>query len=145
MRSYFYDIESLTNVFTLANFRKEDNVVEMYYLCDDPSLIPDNFEALATQRIHKRNKNFNGTVEFYDLHKAESNFKLAMTFGLSDARYINNPNQRSSYSPDYRLVCDTDPNYDEDVHPYFFGYNSFNYDTTMYVLYIYDAIDDKDG
>ncbi|MBO5435359.1 hypothetical protein J6A31_06045 [bacterium] len=145
MLSYCYDIESLENVFTLANFRCEDNVIEMYYLCDDISLIPPNFEAVATQRIHASNKNFDGTVEFYDLRIPESNFKLARTFGLSDAYYANNPNNKSSYSDEYRLVCDTDPDYDENIHPYFFGYNSFHYDTTMLTMYMYDAIDDKDG
>lgn len=145
MKSYFYDIESLTNVFTLANYRDHDDVIELYYLCDDPSLIPEDFERLATARIHLRNKNFRGKVEYYDLHEAESNYRLARTFGLSDARYANNPNQKSSYSPEFRLVCDTDPEYNEDEHPYLFGYNSYNYDTTMYVLYIYDAIDERDG
>ena len=36
MKQCFYDIESLDNVFTLANFRAHDNVVEIYYLVDDP-------------------------------------------------------------------------------------------------------------
>mgnify|MGYP006990358609 CR=1 FL=1 len=29
-------------VFTLANFRAQDNVIELYYLVDDPSLFTDN-------------------------------------------------------------------------------------------------------
>lgn len=145
MKFNFYDIESLTNVFTLANYRSYDNVVEIYYLVDDPSLITPTFKGDATIRIRKNNKNFNGTVEFYDLHEAESNYRLARTFGLSDAYYINNPNNKSSYDSSYRLICDTDPEYDEDNHPYLAGYNSYHYDTTMLTLYLYDAIDDKNN
>lgn len=152
MNGYFYDIESLDNVFTLANFRDEDNVIEMYYLVDDKELIPDNFLEAVTQAIHDANRNFHeitkkftGSVELYDLSQAESIARLARTFGLSDARYINNPNARSSYAGDFRIKCDSDPDYDENVDPYFFGYNSYHYDTTMLTYYLYNSVDDRTG
>lgn len=146
MKFNFYDIESLTNVFTLANYRSYDNAVEIYYLCDDPALIADpDFQTKATARIHRNNKNFTGTVEFYDLHDSESNYRLARTFGLTDAYYANNPNNKSSYDRSYRLVCDTDPEYDENIYPFLLGYNSYHYDTTMITLYLYDAIDDRNN
>lgn len=141
MKADFYDIESLTNVFTLANFREHDNATEIYYLVDDPTLITSDFEQLATDRIHKKNKNFTGTVEYYDLRNPESNYRLARTFGLSDVRYMNNPDLVSAYNSSYRLVCDTDPYYSEDEYPYLFGYNSYNYDTTMLTWYLYNTID----
>lgn len=145
MIGYFYDIESLYNVFTLANYRDNDNTVEIYYLCDDSHLIPSqNFEQMATDMIHKKNRNFTGTCEFYDLHDTSSIERLAMTFGLSDARYINNPDMAGSYNAKYRIVCDTDPVYDEDIHPYFFGYNSFHYDTSMLTMFLHECIQ-KDG
>lgn len=152
MNAYFYDIESLDNVFTLANYRDKDNVIEIYYLIDDKSLIPDDFLNAATQAIHDANRNFHeetkyfkGSVELYDLSLPESNIRLAKTFGLSDAYYINNPNARSSYAPEYRIVCDTDPDYDEETSPYLLGYNSFHYDLTMLTYYLYNVFDDRNG
>lgn len=146
MIGYFYDIESLDNVFTLANFRDNDNTVEIYYLCDDAALIPaNNFETLATDMIHQKNANFTGACEFYDLKEPASVERLAHTFGLSDSYCVNNPKLPSSYSDKYRLVCDTDPDYDDELYPYFFGYNSYHYDTTMLTLFLYDCVDENDG
>lgn len=181
MKQCFYDIESLDNVFTLANFRAHDDVVEIYYLVDDPGSLdgrmylpaddPDRpppavksefplcveptpvnvevgtplFFRLCADRIRKENRNFTGKVEFYDLTQPESNFRLARTFGLSDARQINNPANRSSYPDEFRLRCDTDPDYNEDEDPYLFGYNSRNYDTTILSMYLYDAISAMPG
>lgn len=145
MKIYFYDIESLENVFTLANYKSDENHVDIYCLIDDQNLIPQNFLAQATDRIHKKNKNFDGTVTLYDLHTADANVLLAETFGLSDARYLNNPAQKSSYSDRYRLVCDTDTCYDEELYPYLMGYNSYNYDTTELALYLHEVFAIKDG
>ena len=139
MISYFYDIESLENVFTLANFRTDANEVDIFYLLDDKDMLEDSFKEDATQRIYDKNKNFNGKVNFFDLEEEESNKLLAKTFGLSDARYANDPDKKNSYGDEFRLVCDTDTNYDENVHPFLFGYNSYNYDTTMLAMYFYDV------
>jgi hypothetical protein len=141
MNGYFYDIESLDNVFTLANFRDKDNVVEIYYLCDDDSLIPkQNFEQKTADHIREKNRNFTGGVEFYNLKNTNSIARLATIFGMSTAKYINNPNKQSDYPAKYRIVCDTDPEYDEELHPYLFGYNSYHYDTTMLTLFLYECI-----
>ena len=53
MVSYFYDIESLDNVFTLANYRSDADAVDIYYLVDDEALMPDEleFKKNATDRI----------------------------------------------------------------------------------------------
>lgn len=145
MKTNFYDIESLSNVFTLANYRSHDDAIEMYYLVDDDSLVPSDFAQRATDRIHEKNKNFKGTVEFYNLKEESSNVRLAKTFGLSTAYYVNNPKSKSKYPDEYRLVCDTDENYDPDEHPYLLGYNSYNYDTTMLTLYLTDALTMKNN
>lgn len=141
MNIYFYDIESLPNVFSLANFRKNDNEIDIYYLLDD-ELIEDDIETYKkkqTERIHERNKNFNGKVFYYDLHEGDSNIKLAKTFGLSDAYYINSPKAKSTYPDAFRITCDTDTDYDDEKDPYFIGYNSYNYDTTMLTMYFFDT------
>lgn len=145
MKSDFYDIESLKNVFTLANFQDPDNHVDIYYLIDNPELIPDNFLERATKVIHEDNKNFNGTVAIYDLLIEENVHRLAQTFGMSDSSCINNPDLKSSYADEFRIVCDTDPEYNEDLHPYFFGYNSDHYDTTMLAWFLYNSIDEHNG
>ena len=139
MKCYFYDIESLNNVFTLANYKADENHIDMFYLTDDDTLICDNFEHEAKQRIYQNNKNFKGTISLYNLKDEYSNVLLAQTFGLTDAYYANNPNAKSSYPTEYRLTCDTDENYNENEHPYLMGYKSYNYDTSMLTLYFYEV------
>lgn len=140
MLAHFYDIESLSNVFTLCNYRPEDPSVDVYYLCDDQWMTSDPmFEQLLLQRILDANKNFHGTIRCFDLHEEASNRHLAEHFGLSNARLVNDPSSPSSYPAEFRPVCDTDPDYDEDKHPYLFGYNSYNYDTTMLAMYLYEV------
>lgn len=141
MKFYFYDIESLSNAFTLANFKDDENHIDIFYLVDDNTLITNDFLNDVTQRIYEKNKNFSGTVSLYNLKEPESNALLAKTFGLSSAYYANNPNNKSKYPDEYRLVCDTDTDYDENVHPYLLGYNSYHYDTTMMAMYFYEIID----
>ena len=135
----FYDIESLSNVFTLCNFNPDKNNIDVYYLSDNPYLISsDTFEEDLLQCVYERNKNFTGTLTLHNLRFETANVHLAKTFGLSDATYINNPKAVSSYPSEFRLVCDTDPNYDDKKYPYFLGYNSYNYDTTMLAMYYHE-------
>lgn len=137
---HFYDIESLDNVFSLCNFKPDENTVDVYLLCDDAFLMSeDDFKQKLLSRIYERNKNFNGSITLYDLRYRPANEHLAKTFGLSDAYLINDKKNRSSYPDDFRLVCDTDPDYNEDKHPFLAGYNSYNYDTTMLAIYFADV------
>lgn len=139
MKEHFYDIESLKNVFTLCNYKPEENKVDVYILCDDPNLGTDNFPEKLLDEIHAKNQNFDGTIDIYDLHTIAGSKHLAYTFGLSSARNVNDPSSPSLYPKYFRPVCDTDKNYDEDIHPYLFGYNSYNYDTTMLAEYFYET------
>ena len=143
MKCNFYDIESLSNVFTLANFKPDENCVDIYYLIDDEQNLikvdKNQFLADVTRETLAQNKNFTGKVNLFDLHDVASNDRLFKVFGLSDATYINKPSAQSSYPNEYRLVCDTDPVYNEDEHPYLLGYNSYHYDTTMLTLYEYQT------
>lgn len=138
MLSHFYDIESLKNVFSLCNYKPEANEIDVFILSDTSFELPINSEELKTallDRIHARNYNFDGTIKVYDLRTAEANFYMASEFGLSNAQSVNDPASESMFPAAFRLVCDTDPDYSEDKHPYLFGYNSYNYDTTMLALY----------
>lgn len=136
----FYDIESLKNVFTLCNFKPDENDIDVYYLSDDPRLTAsDTFKEDLLERIHDKNKNFDGTITLHNLRFETANAHLAKTFGLSDAQYINNPKAKSVYPSEFRITCDTDPDYDEDKCPYFLGYNSYNYDTTMLAMFFHEV------
>ena len=144
MLSHFWDIESLDNVFTLANFKETENEVDIYLLLDDiPMSAVKKRQARLADRIYKANENFTGKINLYELSSARSIKHLAKEFGLSTARYINDFNKKDNYIncfPEFRLVCDTDPDYDPDKHPYLFGYNSYNYDTTMLAYFLSHAI-----
>lgn len=143
--TYFYDIESLDNAFTLCNYKAQDNIIDVFCLVDDNNLLNlFTFEHELRKRILEKNKNFNGTIKFYNLQDESANRYLAKTFGLSDAYLVNNPNDISSYPSEFRPVCDTDPYYDNTKHPYLMGYNSYNYDTTMLALYLYEVFQIKE-
>lgn len=142
MNMNFYDIESLSNVFTLANFKEQEEHVEIFILCDDEELINvPNFGQLLLDCIYKNNLNFNGTISLYDLKTEEGCNYLAETFGLSDARLVNDKKSESNYPSRFRPVCDTDPEYiqNPDAYPYFGSYNGANYDTTMLACFEHEV------
>lgn len=157
VRADFYDIESLRNLFTLANLVTSPDghdVIEIYYLCraagqsfGEDALLEPGWQQKAEARIRACNQNVwldypDTAVAFYNLRSFAGIDRLAATFGVSSARYVNNPLLPSVYPTDYRLVCDTDDGndgtvkYDPTVHPYLLGYNSYNYDTTMLAQYL---------
>ena len=138
----FYDIESLRNLFTLANMHDAEDPkqvkIDLYYLCDDEDKLfsEPNWQDRMRTTIYDKNRNFNGTIVFRNLRDKESIRHLCKTFGVSNARFMNNPSAKSDYPKSFRLVCDTDPEYDPAIHPYLCGYNSYNYDTTMLAWYM---------
>ena len=137
MKTNFYDIESMDNVFSLCNWRPDINQVDVYLMADDPALYTaPGFLDRLLQVMKDSNPNFDGTLGFFDLHETAAGEHLALTFGLSDSKLVNDPNAASSFPDKFRPVCDTDPSYDENVHPYLMGYNSYNYDTTMLAQYL---------
>ncbi|MGM9905917.1 MAG: hypothetical protein ACI32D_06675, partial [Lactobacillus sp.] len=138
LNSYFYDIESLTNAFTLSCYRPDDQRVDIYYIVDDPALNDEDsldFKKAAAQRIREKNQNFKGEIYYYNLRTSSAAARLAQTFGVSDAQYVNDPQAPSSFPDQFRPVCDTDEGYQEEKAPYLMGYNSSNYDLTMLAYY----------
>jgi hypothetical protein len=148
----YYDIECLNNVFTLCAYSPRSNSVDAFYLVDEGSdlaaeLAADGLDTnVAAQAILAANPAFqveNGvarTIRFHDLSTWNGNYAMARMFGLSDADSVNDPDSKSNYTAHLRPVCDTDPEYDPfDAHPYFAGYNSENYDTTMLAAYFMEA------
>lgn len=135
--AHFYDIESLENVFTLCVFRPDADEVDAYYLADDPNIVPEDLEYV-TRRVHEKNFNFQGRINYYDLHEKENNVRFALLFSCSDAEYMNDIRRAraDSYGGRYRIECDSDNGFDDEKTPYIIGYNSFNYDTTMAAIYL---------
>ena len=109
LNSYFYDIESLTNAFTLSCYRPDDQRVDIYYLVDDPALNDKDsldFKKAAARRIREKNQNFKGEIYYYNLCSSAASARLAQTFGVSDAQYVNDPQAPSSFPGQFRPVCD---------------------------------------
>lgn len=140
MKTNFYDIESVKNAFILSNWKPDENEVDTYYLVDNPELMqaPGFYDRLITA-VRKANLNFKGKVILHDLKTEYANRHLFKTFGLSDAYMVSDKNSRSTFPAEFRIVCDTDPEYDENKHPYLMGYNSENYDDVMLACYACEA------
>lgn len=154
VRQAFYDIESLNNVFTLCNYRYNENEVDVYFLVDDnldqnhtasnEFVLTDAIVNQISAAIYDANKNFNGIINYYDLHNYESNLHFINAFGAKDDTGLFE--KLAAEEPRFSiLINDTDIGYSNMRHPYLMGYNSFNYDTTMYALYVSEAFWVKDG
>lgn len=143
----FYDIESLSNVFSIAAYTPRPaaarDVLEVFYLVDDAALAAGIDGRALIGAIRAGNPGLAPTdVWLHDLHTIEGNLRLAQLVGLSDAEQVCDPEQDSSYPDDLRPVCDTDPGFDPAYHPFLAGYNSMNYDTTMLALYLSEVYSD---
>lgn len=141
----FYDIESLRNIFTLCNFKEHTNSVDVYIL-DDSGIVDLRQQAVCDfiiSKIREKNKQFKGTVSFYDLHQLPAAVHLVNALGASDEEIFSYDTVKSntfSNIPGYQpFVKDTDEGYDEEKYPYVFGYNSFNYDDTILALFHHEC------
>ena len=145
IKQVFYDIESLDNVFSLCSHRYNENILDVYFLVDDKLDTPgdgngkfvftDEIKNVLTQRIYEHNKIFTGTVEYHYLTERQANIHLINIFGAKDDQ--NTFENLAATEPAFHmLVNDTDVGYSNTEQPYLLGYNSFNYDTTMYALYV---------
>ncbi len=58
MKTNFYDIESLKNVFTLANWDPDENNIDLYILLDNPEYMNvPGFEKMLLKGIYDANEN----------------------------------------------------------------------------------------
>ena len=153
---YFYDIESLTNVFTLVNSkfsdeRPNDVTIDVCYLVDDDDQfhLRTQLDAIDINKLHQmmkdrillRNPNlrhFNYHVNFFDLAEEASKEHIAKDFGISSSDDICtdvNGSNTDIFNNKFRISCDTDDGLVEFPEYYLLGYNSYNYDTTMLALF----------
>lgn len=171
MSAHFYDIESLPNIFSLANYQPENNTVVIYVQDDDNIMGDPNsdaamqaFWAQLVDAVHAANKeNFaTGKVDLRPLSSAANVIHLAQEFGCEYRSAIGNPPKLYSttdasilglpkeptgvitneHRTHMHLVRDIDDAFEADPekYPYFMGYNSLNYDTTMLAWYLAHAM-----
>ena len=153
---YFYDIESLSNVFTLVNSKfsdvnPNDVTIDVYYLVDDDDKfhLKQAIDAVPVASLNKmmkdkiilRNPNLSHrtvTFNFLNLADIASREKLATEFGLTasnDTCQDKDKPKTDTLMTKYRLACDTDNDLTDFPEYYLLGYNSYNYDTTMLALF----------
>jgi hypothetical protein len=147
----FYGIESLSNVFVLSSYTPRMNELRVFSLVEPASPLGGELnsacfdEDRARQSIMGANQALlvesNSTkVVFHNLSTWDANRVLAEFIGLSDAVSVNDPTSVSTYTAQFRPVCDTDRDFDPfRRHPYLAGYDSTSYDTVMLALYLMEA------
>lgn len=157
----FYDVESLQNVFTVAQYYPKQNKLIVSFLQEPTRKIINNARdlQLIKDRVMEVNPTLQGeppTFIFEDLDSPlpegymldgvhiQSVIHFAHRFGVaSKDNYINNydahkpvqvPTQRvhNGYYP----IKDTDTEFNPDIHGRYFGYNSDSYDLTILAHFI---------
>ncbi len=131
----FYDIESIENLFTLAAFHEQKNQI-MFWYRDDSGIFEimkkQNFIPLINE-IYRNNENFNGQIFIMDLNDGWANKSLFQTFGAMMPE--DNP-----YPKEFFLQKDTLCT--EQNLSYFMGYNSYNYDSSVFAYYVHETLSD---
>ncbi len=125
----YYDIESIRPVFSLVTYMEKTNELEVYYLRDENNKqnLTNQETDIITKKIFKENRNFNGSIKYFNMYDLDANLRIAETFGL---KAIDIP---KAFQRD--IVSDIDEKFDENIHFYIMGYNSINYDLTMLAEY----------
>lgn len=139
----FYDIESLTNAFTLCTYTPATHVVEMFYLIEPDSPMAstlaaanpaETMSALIGRAMSANPAYAKEIVEaqpttppirLFDLSTRAANDHLLEVMGLRIDDYVITS-----------IIDDVSPEYDPTQHAFIAGYNSYNYDTTMLALYL---------
>lgn len=154
----FYDVESLTNVFTVAWWLPKQNAIILSYLDDDHIIQSDgdlDYIRQTIYQLHPKLRAANTQIVFENIahtgcinefvglngntHSHLGMQSFAKRIGLTNqTTYLNaSINERGEsggglqYHPAFYPVKQTDPDYDENRHGYRFGYNSTNYDLTV--------------
>lgn len=148
----FYDVESLSNIFTVAHYYPAKNMLIISYL-DDDNIIQSNAHlelirekirevnpATLNMRIFFENLSSSNTKNTNDKGEIEGTLlTFARRYGItSEENMLNNFNYKQAVqAPTQRIhngyypVKDTDPMYNPESQGLFFGYNSKNYDMTI--------------
>lgn len=164
----FYDVESLANVYTVAWWVPKQNAVILSYLDDDGIIKNEQDQDMIRNyiyQLHPKLKENKTLIVFEDIgqtgcinefvglngntHSVLGMQSFAKRLGLTNEKtYINaRTDERGleggglKYHPAFYPVKQTDPDYNENLHGYRFGYNSLQYDTTIMAKCIGDLHD----
>ena len=129
MRLLHYDIESMTEIFTLCAFDENNDTIFMFYLFPpDYTLTKDMSDEIVKQIVKENPECKSSTIFMLDLATLETNLFLAKMFGM-----------KHPLCPGFSAQCpfpmDIDPGFDDEADYYACGYNSLNYDLTELSLY----------
>ena len=167
----FYDVESLSNVFTVAWWlpHPERNAIILSYLDDDHIIQGEKDEEFIRQYIYNlhprlkaakteivfENIQYTGCINDFIGRNGNTHSRLglqsfAKRLGLANEKtYLNaRIEDRGAeggglrYDPAFFPVKQTDPDYNENSHGYRFGYNSTNYDLTI-LAYLLSGLHDQ--
>lgn len=156
----FYDVESLSNVFTVAWWlpHPDRNAIILSYLDDDniiQGVADEEYIRQYIYQMHPRLKAARTEIVFENIKytgcindHVGKNGNTHSTLGLqSFAKRMGLANQTTylnarvedrdkeggglHYDPAYYPIKQTDPDFNENQHGYRFGYNSTNYDLTI--------------
>lgn len=151
----FYDVESLSNVFTVAWWLPKMRALILSYIDDDNIIQSDQDLEYIRKKIYNTHPKLQDVqVVFEDISQtgciSEYNDvnpnlgtlgmqSFAKRLGLANERTYHNASIHErhmeaggiQYDPAYYPVKDTDPDYNPDLHGFRFGYNSTNYDMTI--------------
>ena len=139
-----WDIEAVENVFSIAIFYEHEARTELYFIADNLDELTDSmpFETLS-EKI--KDKIFEVVPRFKILTNGDKR-KIAV-LNLCVPANLKRFAKTIGYCEDYDILksekntffADIDPHFNPEKHPFFVGYNSFNYDLTMIAQFLYDA------
>lgn len=151
---YFYDVESLTNAFTSVEFYPALNTAIISYIDDDNFIKTNEAKEFIEQFVRIKIPAFTGHIVWEDL-TLNGDSTPGVAFGLrafakrrglaTNQTMLNvtldaRGNDSAGFPASYYPVKQTDPDYKPDEHGISFGYNSTNYDLTMYA-HLFDEIE----
>lgn len=163
MRLCFYDIESLSNAFTLSAWQPKGPSgkprLTVWYLIDamwdaaagfdGSGLVADLTprRAMIVERIREANPMLvrwdlpDEAIELVDLHTPAGLASLGAMFGVTDAADPFDPASPSAFPDAMRPVTDLSPGFDPLAeHPYLIGFNSRSYDLTMLAVFFWESV-----
>ena len=163
MRLCFYDIESLSNAFTLSAWQPKGPGgtphLTVWYLVDamwdaagafdGSGLVADltPYHGMIVERIRRANPMLvrwdlpDEAIELVDLHTPAGLDSLGAMFGVTDALDPFDPASPSAFPDVMRPVMDLSPDFDPvGEHPYLIGFNSRSYDLTMLAIFFWESV-----
>ena len=128
MKTVFYDIESLKDLFSVAAYSAHTNTLEIFYLT---SIKLQDFNIINAEILDK-NKNLAALkpkIRYYDLGTANGTSRLATLIGITGYG-----------APDTMKITPDYEDWDGEITPYLFGYNSQNYDLSMLAMFFTESM-----